>query len=153
MNPTEAVSTDTHSVTLAAIFTFPLFAPPLARALGLTGAQTNALASSAILTEYASATVWGALADKRGPGAASLAAGILFAAGWGMLGWRYNASVEMTRNNIPLPDGQWIFLCFYYALVGCATAASYFGAIISSTKSAPARHSGLCEWWLVSSRI
>ena len=32
-------------------FTFPLFAPPLARALALTGKQTNALASTAVLAQ------------------------------------------------------------------------------------------------------
>ncbi|KAK4705561.1 hypothetical protein P7C70_g646, partial [Phenoliferia sp. Uapishka_3] len=132
-----------NCICAGSIFTFPLFAPPFSRNLGLTMQQTSTLASASILGEYASAVLWGWLADRRGPGSVSFAAAILFGVGYGMLGWRYNASVEMSKAGIPLPDGQWIWLSFYYFLAGCATAASYFSSIITATKSYPARHSGL----------
>ncbi|SCZ93480.1 BZ3500_MvSof-1268-A1-R1_Chr6-3g08689 [Microbotryum saponariae] len=132
-----------NCLTAGSIFTFPLFAPPLARTLGLTGAQTNALASASILGEYVSAGVFGALTDRKGPGATSFAAACLFGLGYGLLGSRYLVSAKMAREGIELPQGQWIFLCAYYFLAGAGTAASYFSAIIAATKSTPSRHSGL----------
>lgn len=62
-----------------------------------------------------------------------------------MLGWRFKVSVALAERGEMLPEGQWVFLCGYYFLAGCGTAASYFGAIIAATKSTPARHSGLGE--------
>ncbi|SCV67620.1 BQ2448_5231 [Microbotryum intermedium] len=132
-----------NCLTAGSIFTFPLFAPPLARTLGLTGAQTNALASASILGEYVSAGVFGALTDRKGPGATSFAAACLFGTGYGLLGWRYLVSARMAKEGVELPQGQWIFLCAYYFLAGAGTAASYFSAIIAATKSTPSRHSGL----------
>ena len=93
--------------------------------------------------EYASAPLWGWLADRRGPGSVSWAAALLFFVGYGMLGWRYAVSVELQRQGLPLPPGQLIWLSSYNLLTGCATAASYFSSLLSSTKSYPARHSGL----------
>lgn len=109
----------------------------------MTGAQTNALASAGILGEYAAAVLWGAVADAYGPGVVSWCAAALFGVGYSLLGWRFRVSVDMQRHGHELPAGQWIFLCIYYCLAGAGTAASYFGAIIASTKSAPGRHSGL----------
>ena len=93
----------------------------------------------------AAAVLWGHLSDLRGPGFVSLCASLLYLIGYGLLGWRYQASVALDQQGLPLPEGQWVFLCFYYFLAGCATAASYFGAIIASTKSLRGRHSGLGE--------
>ncbi|KAM0748169.1 MFS general substrate transporter [Meredithblackwellia eburnea MCA 4105] len=138
-----AVAIFGNCILAGAIFTFPLFSPPLARNLRLTMQQTSIIASASILGEYASAVLWGWLADRRGPGTLSWAAAVLFGVGYGMLGWRYNVSVQMQRDGVELPTGQWMFLAFYYFLSGCATAASYFSAIIASTKSYPSRHSGL----------
>jgi hypothetical protein len=105
--------------------------------------------SASVLGEYVAAVGWGAMADKRGPGSISWAASVLFFLGYGLLGWRYKVSLatqqELMRAGIEYtaPSHQWIWLSFYYFLAGCATAASYFSAIIASTKSLPARHSGL----------
>lgn len=62
-----------------------------------------------------------------------------------MLGWRYLVSAEMENQGITVSSGskQWLFLSFYYLLIGCGVSASYFSAIISSTKSLPAKYSGL----------
>jgi hypothetical protein len=59
------------------------------------------------------------------------------------MGWRYKVSVGLAERGEMLPEGQWVWLCGYYFLAGCGTAASYFGAIIAATKSTPKRHSGL----------
>lgn len=61
-----------------------------------------------MLAQYGSAPLAGVLVDKRGPGAASFAAGVFFAVGYGMLGWRYRASVEMERGGRDLPEYQWL---------------------------------------------
>lgn len=158
-----SVAIGLQCLTAGSIFVFPLWSPPFSRNLGLTMQQTTLLASASIfgtsgalwespaaeLTpvrpagEYASAVGWGWLADRRGPGSVSWAAAVLFGVGYGMMGWRYNISVEMEREGLDLPPLQWLWLAGYYFLSGCATAASYFASIITATKSYPARHSGL----------
>ncbi|KAL8287494.1 hypothetical protein RQP46_003352 [Phenoliferia psychrophenolica] len=93
--------------------------------------QTSALASAAIFGEYASAPVWGWLADRRGPGSVSFMAALLFAFGYGMLGWRYNVSVELQRRGLPLPPGQLIWLSGYNFAAG--SLATFFTS--SSTEA------------------
>ncbi|GAA5868412.1 hypothetical protein JCM1840_006984 [Sporobolomyces johnsonii] len=132
-----------NCLTAGAIFTFALWSPPLARALHLSSSQLNLLASSAILGEYSTAAYWGSLADSHGPGVVSLAGGALFGVGFGLLGWTCEVGVEMERQGQSMSELTWVWLCVAYFLAGCGTAASYFSAVISSTKSSPARHSGL----------
>lgn len=111
-----------NCLTAGSVFTFPLFSPPFARALDLTNFQTSAVVSSAILGQYASAVLWGSIGDTKGPGVLSLYAAVLYGGGYGLLGWRYIASVQMEE----VGRRQWIWLSFYYFVVGCATSASYF---------------------------
>ncbi|BGP14468.1 hypothetical protein JCM10213_004590 [Rhodosporidiobolus nylandii] len=132
-----------NCLTAGGVFTFPLWSPSLGRTAHLSSSQVNLLASAAILGEYALAAPFGALADKRGPGAVSLAAAALFLAGFGGVGWRIRAGEAANEGGRETWGGEWILLLFCYFLVGCGTAASYFCAMISCTKSAPARHSGL----------
>ncbi|GAA5949705.1 hypothetical protein JCM21900_003262 [Sporobolomyces salmonicolor] len=132
-----------NCLTAGAIFTFALWSPPLARALHLSSSQLNLLASSAILGEYATAAYWGSVADSYGPGIVSLAGGGLFGVGFGLLGWTCEVGVEMESQGKSLGKFTWVWMCAAYFLAGCGTAASYFAAVISSTKSAPTRHSGL----------
>ncbi|GAA5821436.1 hypothetical protein JCM3770_007082 [Rhodotorula araucariae] len=129
-----------NCLTAGAPFTFPLWSPHLQAALRLNSSQLNLVASSAILGEYALAAYFGALADKRGPGAVSFVAAVLFATGFGMLVWRYN--LAQATEDAPW-YGEWLVLAFCWFLVGCGTAASYFSGIISLAKSTPSRHSGL----------
>lgn len=84
------------------------------------------------------------MCDKRGPGAVSWAAAVLFGVGYGALGWSYQVGVERERQGLESAEGSgWMLLAFCYFLAGCATSASYFSSIITSTKSLPTRHSGL----------
>lgn len=110
-----------------------------------TATRTQLTPSSPLRFADAAAVFWGSLADRRGPGAVSFCAALLYAVGYGMMGWRYKVSLALAERGEMLPDGQWIWLCGYYFLAGCGTAASYFGAIIAATKSTPKRHSGLGE--------
>lgn len=126
------------------MFTFPLFSVPFARSLHLTATQTTLIGSSIIAGEYLAAPLFGALADKKGPGAVSMSAAVLFVVGWGLLGWRYQVSVDLERKGQQY-TAQWVFLAFYAFLAGAATAASYFAAIIASTKSVSPARAGLGE--------
>ncbi|GAA5834375.1 hypothetical protein JCM3766R1_005196 [Sporobolomyces carnicolor] len=132
-----------NCITAGSIATFPLWAPPLARSLHLTSSQLNLLASSAILGEYATAALWGAIADSYGPGAVSSGAGAAFALGYGLMGLVANVGARLDRQGKEINKLLWGLLCITYFLAGCGVAGSYFSAMISSTKSAPARHSGL----------
>lgn len=140
-----AEAPDLSTRSSAAIATFPLWAPPLARSLHLTSSQLNLLASSAILGEYATAALWGAIADSYGPGAVSSGAGAAFALGYGLMGLVANVGARLDRQGKEINKLLWGLLCITYFLAGCGVAGSYFSAMISSTKSAPARHSGLGE--------
>ncbi|GAA6000144.1 hypothetical protein JCM10207_007877 [Rhodosporidiobolus poonsookiae] len=137
------VSALCNCLTAGGVFTFPLWALPLVHALHLSASQLNLIASAAILGEYVTAAYWGSLADRRGPGAVSFAAAVLFAVGFGMLGWRYQVGVAKRERGEPIWEQEWMAMAAFNFLVGCGTAASYFGAIISATKSSPSRHSGL----------
>lgn len=92
-----------------------------------------------------SAAGWGWVCDKRGPGAVSWAAAFLFGVGYGALAWSYQGAVEAERRGVDVAElGKgWMLLAVWYFLAGCATSASYFSSIITSTKSLPTRHSGL----------
>ncbi|GAA5855916.1 hypothetical protein JCM8547_000413 [Rhodosporidiobolus lusitaniae] len=138
-----AASALANCLTAGGVFTFPIWSPSLARSLHLSSSRLNLLASCAILGEYAVAAPFGQLADRRGPGAVSLCAAVLFAIGFGVIGWRQGVGTSRDeRGELPW-KGEWIVLGFCYFLVGCGTAASYFSGVISLVKSAPARHSGL----------
>lgn len=50
------------------------------------------------------------------------------------------------KQGIPLGEYEWLLFAAIYSLTGVATTASYFSAIIASTKSLPQRHSGLGEF-------
>ncbi|GJN87309.1 hypothetical protein Rhopal_000257-T1 [Rhodotorula paludigena] len=128
-----------NCLTAGAPFTFPLWSPSLERVLHLSAAQLNLVASAAILGEYALAAYFGALCDRRGPGAVSFVASALFAIGFSLLSWRYR--VGLAADYEPW-QGEWAVLAACWFVVGCGTAGSYFSGVISSTKSAPARHSG-----------
>lgn len=130
---------------LTGVSTFPLWSSPLARTLHLSSSQINILASSAILAEYASAAVWGAIADSYGPGAVSIGAGGCFGIGYGLLGLVARLGGELDKQGKEINNLLWVLLCATYFLAGSGVAASYFSAVISSTKSAPERHSGLGE--------
>ncbi|KAM0788502.1 hypothetical protein ACM66B_001633 [Microbotryomycetes sp. NB124-2] len=139
-----------NCITAGAIFTFPMWGAPFSRVLQLSAAQTSLLASSAILGEYVAAAGWGALADKRGPGAVSWSAAACFGAGYAGLAWRYSVAINRIRQGLPPAPAaslggksEWPLLCLFNLLVGCGTAASYFGSVVSSIKSTPPRHSGL----------
>ncbi|BGP01198.1 putative transporter MCH1 [Rhodotorula toruloides] len=132
-----------NCLTAGAPFTFPLWAPTLERTLHLSSSQLNIVASAAILGEYASAAGFGALADRRGPGAVSFAAAVLFGVGFGGLAWRYQRGAEWNGAGGQPWEYEWAALSLAWFICGCATAASYFGAITSLTKSAPSSHSGL----------
>lgn len=103
--------------TRTAIFTFPLFSVPFSRSLHLTATQTTTIASCIILGEYATAPLFGSLVDRRGPGAVSSCAAVLFAIGWGMLSWRYDVSVDLEKRGHQY-RGQWLFLAAYAFLAG-----------------------------------
>ncbi|GAA5912524.1 uncharacterized protein JCM6883_005932 [Sporobolomyces salmoneus] len=132
-----------NCLTAGSIGTFPLWASPLARSLHLTSSQLNLLASSAILGEYATAATWGALADSYGPGTVSIGAGASFALGYGAMGLVAKLGAQIDKEGKEINKLLWALLCVTYFLAGCGVAGSYFSAMISSTKSAPARHSGL----------
>ncbi|GAA5974232.1 hypothetical protein JCM11641_003343 [Rhodosporidiobolus odoratus] len=132
-----------NCLTAGGVFTFPLWSPLLAHAARLSSSQVNLLASAAILGEYAVAAPFGALADHKGPGSVSLGAAVLFVLGFGVLGWRYGVNVEKRANHEEVWTGEFAVLLLSNFLVGCGAAASYFSGVISSSKSAPARHSGL----------
>ncbi|KAK4053473.1 hypothetical protein OIV83_001640 [Microbotryomycetes sp. JL201] len=143
-----------NCITAGAIFTFPMWGAPFSSVMQLSAAQTSLLASAAILGEYVAAAGWGALADKRGPGAVSWSAAVCFGLGYAGLAWRYTAAVSRLRRGLPpvvevqqlgklSGTPEWPLLCVFNLLVGCGTAASYFGSVVSSIKSTPARHSGL----------
>ncbi|GAA5907370.1 hypothetical protein JCM6882_002819 [Rhodosporidiobolus microsporus] len=137
------VSALANCLTAGAVFTFPLWAPLFLHTFHFSFSQLNLLASAGILGEYVSAAWFGQLADRRGPGAVSLAAAVLFGTGFGLLGCRYQVGVRMHERWERPSEWEWIAQAFFYFLTGCGTAASYFSAMISCTKSAPARHSGL----------
>ncbi|GAA6028126.1 hypothetical protein JCM8097_001882, partial [Rhodosporidiobolus ruineniae] len=125
------------------VFTFPLWSPNFVRIVHPSFSRLSIIASCAILGEYAVAAPFGSLADRRGPGAVSLVAAVLFAIGFGTLSWRYNVGVSKHGRGELAWSEEWVILAAAYFLVGCGTAASYFSAVIACTKSAPARHSGL----------
>ncbi|GAA6013030.1 hypothetical protein JCM11491_000944 [Sporobolomyces phaffii] len=137
-----AIAALCNCITAGSISTFPIWAPPLARSLHLTASQLNLVASSAILGEYATAAYWGAIADNHGPGAVSVAAGLLFALGYGLMGLVAKLGAQLDHRGEETTKLLWPLLGAYF-LAGGGVAASYFSAMISSTKSAPARHSGL----------
>ncbi|GAA6062633.1 hypothetical protein JCM10212_000295 [Sporobolomyces blumeae] len=138
-----AAATLANCLTAGAVSTFPLWSPPLSRSLHLTSAQSNLLASSAILGEYATAATWGAIADSYGPGAVSIGGGACFGFGLGLLGLIAKVGAEVDRQGKELHRLLWVALCVTYFVAGCGVAGSYFSAMIAATKSAPARHSGL----------
>ncbi|KAK4058512.1 hypothetical protein OIO90_000674 [Microbotryomycetes sp. JL221] len=131
-----------NCLTAGAIFTFPMWGAPFSRVLQLTASETSLLASAAILGEYVAAAGWGALADRKGPGAVSRAAAVCFGFGFAGLAWRYNMTIDYQRQGRNVPK-QWLLLCMFQFAIGCGTAASYFGSVIAAIKSTPARHSGL----------
>ncbi|GAA5879520.1 hypothetical protein JCM16303_003234 [Sporobolomyces ruberrimus] len=138
-----AIAALSNCITAGSISTFPLWSPPLARTLHLTSSQLNLLASSAILGEYATAATWGSIADSYGPGAVSIGAGASFALGYGLLGLVAKLGAQLDKQGKEINKLLWGLLCATYFLAGCGVAGSYFSAMIASTKSAPARHSGL----------
>ncbi|GAA5931957.1 uncharacterized protein JCM15063_001084 [Sporobolomyces koalae] len=138
-----AIAALANCITAGSINTFPLWSTPLARSLHLTSSQLNLLASSAILGEYAMAGPWGAIADSYGPGAVSIGAGVCFGIGYGLLGLVAKVGAQLDKQGKENNHLLWVLLCGTYFLAGCGVAASYFSAMIASTKSIPARHSGL----------
>jgi hypothetical protein len=128
---------------LAGIFTFPLYSPLLARTLQLSASRLNLVASLGILGEYAASPIFGQVADRRGPGAVSAMAAVLFAVGFGGFGWRQQLGVQREERGEVTWEWEWIVLSAFWFLVGTAACASYFASLISLTKSSPARHSGL----------
>lgn len=90
-----------------------------------------------------SAALFGAIADRRGPGAVSTTAGLLFGVGLGSLAWRYQlCAASLASGQTPWAH-EWVLLAAAWFVVGCGTAASYFSAMCSLSKSAPASHAGL----------
>ncbi|GAA5987165.1 hypothetical protein JCM5350_003867 [Sporobolomyces pararoseus] len=138
-----AVAALSNCLTAGSISTFPLWSAPLARNLHLTSSQVNILASSAILGEYATAATWGSIADSYGPGAVSISAGGSFAIGYGLMGLVARVGAQQTETTKETNRLLHVLLCVTYFLAGGGVAASYFSAMIASTKSVSARHSGL----------
>lgn len=101
------------------------------------------VATAAILGEYVSAALFGAIADRRGPGAVSTTAGLLFGVGLGSLAWRYQVCAASLASGETPWVHEWVLLAAAWFVVGCGTAASYFSAMCSLSKSAPASHAGL----------
>ena len=62
-----------------------------------------------------------------------------------MLGLVARLGGELDKQGKEINTLLWVLLCATYFLAGSGVAASYFSAVISSTKSAPERHSGLGE--------
>lgn len=83
------------------------------------------MAAAAVFLEYFSAVFWGIAVDKHGPARVAFIAAVLFAVGWGMLSWRYTASLRLGSEN--QPEGQWVWLAAYFALAGASTSASVSG--------------------------
>lgn len=124
-----------NCATAGSVFTFPLYSTVFGAALNLSAFHLQVLISSAVGGQYSSAVLFGALGDSHGPGIVSLVAAILYGIGYLMLAWR--SSIGRAE------EGKWIFLSLYYSIVGAGVAASYFAALIASTKSLPTRLSGL----------
>ncbi|GAA5976408.1 hypothetical protein JCM10908_005489 [Rhodotorula pacifica] len=136
---------DGEGPTLLPPFVFPLWAPEVARVTRTSPSHLQLVATAAILGEYVSAALFGAIADRRGPGAVSTIAGLTFGVGLGSLAWRYSVcDALLAKGEAPWPH-EWVLLAtaWFIVIVGCGTAASYFSAMCSLSKSAPASHAGL----------
>ncbi|TKA57383.1 hypothetical protein B0A53_00612 [Rhodotorula sp. CCFEE 5036] len=124
-------------------FIFPIWAPEVARVTKTSSSHLQLVATAAILGEYVSAALFGAIADRRGPGAVSTTAGLLFGVGLGSLAWRYQVCAASLASGETPWVHEWVLLAAAWFVVGCGTAASYFSAMCSLSKSAPASHAGL----------
>lgn len=59
------------------------------------------------------------------------------------MAWRYQVCAVEQANGVTPWVHEWVLLALAWFTVGCGTAASYFSAMCSLSKSAPASHAGL----------
>lgn len=133
---TAAVFIVANSLTAGSIFCFPLFGPKMSADLGLSLTQTNVIWSAAILGQYASAAIFGHIADTYGPRPLSLMASILFGVGYVLMAHTENDAISH-QNSATAPSNSnranFIAMAAYFVLVGTGVAASIFSALRSST--------------------
>ncbi|MCO5584992.1 hypothetical protein L7F22_038924 [Adiantum nelumboides] len=133
---TAAVFIVANSLTAGSIFCFPLFGPKMSADLGLNLTQTNAIWSAAILGQYASAAIFGHIADTYGPRPLSLMASILFGVGYVLMAHTESDAISHQQSSSPSSHSNranFVAMAAYFVLVGTGVAASIFSALRSST--------------------
>ncbi|PWN29727.1 MFS general substrate transporter [Jaminaea rosea] len=133
------LSIATTALTAGSIFTFPIFGPALTRDLGLSLTQTNLLWGGAVLGEYLTAAIWGALADAKGPRLLSGAAAIMFFVGYQCMAYADVVALDAQRQAIGGPEpkmakGSFLVTLIAFTAIGSGVAASYFSAVTASTR-------------------
>lgn len=134
------LSIATTALTAGSIFTFPIFGPALTRDLGLSLTQTNLLWGGAVLGEYLTAAIWGALADAKGPRLLSGAAAIMFFVGYQCMAYADVVALDAQRQAIGEPEpkkmakNSFLVTLIAFTAIGSGVAASYFSAVTASTR-------------------
>ncbi|PLW40970.1 hypothetical protein PCANC_01973 [Puccinia coronata f. sp. avenae] len=143
-----------NSLTAGSLFTYPIFASSLQSQLNFSIQQVSATASIAVLTQYLSAGVWGALSDTLGSARVSLFAGLLYLFGYSALSYLLagpsgnshapsNGFQYLDQSTSSADLGTWLQVTIPYSICGAATAASYFSAITASTRLFGEKRPGL----------
>lgn len=133
---TAAVFIVANSLTAGSIFCFPLFGPKMSADLGLSLTQTNAIWSAAILGQYASAAIFGHIADTYGPRPLSFMASILFGVGYVLMAHTEKNAISHQNSSSTSSNSNranFVAMAAYFVLVGTGVAASIFSALRSST--------------------
>ncbi|CAO1620323.1 unnamed protein product [Parajaminaea phylloscopi] len=137
------ISIAVTSLTAGSIFCFPLFGPTLTRDLGLNLTQTNTLWGGAVLGEYLTAAIWGALGDRYGPRLLSVSAGILFLVGYQLMSRAdtialhvqpLQSGIDAGETHRSMATGSFYVTLAAFTGIGSGVAASYFAAVTASTR-------------------
>lgn len=94
--------------------------------LGLSLTQTNAIWSAAIVGQYASAALFGHIADTYGPRPLSLLASVLFGAGYILMARTESSAIAHRHAEGQFASSQranFIAMAAYFVLVGTGVAA------------------------------
>ncbi|ODV93748.1 hypothetical protein PACTADRAFT_51501 [Pachysolen tannophilus NRRL Y-2460] len=102
-----------------------LFTPYFTKNLGYSQITINLIGSFIALGMYAPLPLLGYLADLHGPVLLAVISMILFCPG-------YYVAAFTFQNNL----SYW-YMCFSYAMIGCATSALYFSSLLSCAKIYP----------------
>ncbi|KAG0086367.1 hypothetical protein BGZ92_008193 [Podila epicladia] len=115
------------------LYVYALYAPSLKSHLGYSQTQTSAIAVIGDLGLYGVGPLTGGLADSMGPKKASVFAGSLLVAGYGLLSVAYSSGIERIKHNEPAPS--FLAMSAFLFLAGIGSSACYMAAFTTLAKS------------------